>query len=260
VALTLLVGMLLVLQTTPASACRFGTIRTPAGFGAFVIGQSTVSESYRGIDGAIGIVSGTQTPDPSHTNGYHINASISNQQANSQHSGLAILSQMGWQLGMLQQLPSGVNTWADTPTIFFEGLDNVGDYRATYGAALNPGRYEVSWGGTSPTGRYKYIGWFVIGGTWYQAGYAELDNLYSDSNAFGEASDTANAGDACIRLTPDTNSYHEHGSPDPLLVLTDTWHDWSSAYPAVGASDNGNPYKYHQLAAPNWDHDGVGGP
>lgn len=259
-ALVVVIGVLLLLQETPASACRSGIIRTPAGFGAFVIGQATASESYRGIHGSISIVPGTQTPDLAHSNGYHINVTISNQQANSIHSGGAILAQIGWQMGMLQLLPSGVNTWADTPTIFFEGLDNVGDYRATFGAATSPGDYEVSWGGASPTGRNKYIGWYQIGGTWYQAGFAELDNANSDSNSVGEASDTTNAGDTCIQLTPSTSTYHEHGSPSPLLLLTDVWHDWSSAFPALGAVDNGNPYKYYNLSAPNFDHDGVGGP
>lgn len=245
-------------QTTPAAACFFGGTRTPVGGPNFVIGHGTASESYRGIHGGVSPGAGTADPDPSEANGFHISSAISAQEANSMHFGGAINSQIGWQMGKLQELPSGVNTWGHTPTVFFEGLDNVQDYRAVYGAAEALGRYEVSWGGISPTGRHKYIGWYQRSGTWFQAGYSELDNQNADMNAVGEASD--NVGGPCIRLSASATVLNEVGTPDALLVLTDTWHDWSSAYPTLGALDNGNPYKYTNYSAPNFNHIGVGGP
>ncbi|OLC11458.1 MAG: hypothetical protein AUH44_02380 [Chloroflexi bacterium 13_1_40CM_68_15] len=171
-----------------------------------------------------------------------------------------ILSQVGWQMGLLVQLPSGVNTWSHAPTVFFEGLDNVADYRATYGPAETQGRYEVSWGGVSPTGRYKYIAWFMRAGNWNQAGYAELDNQYSDANAVGEASDTIDLTATCIRLSSSSSNLHELGSPVALFLLTNGWYDWTSGFATTGGLDNGRPYSYTNYSAPNYDHLGVGGP
>jgi hypothetical protein len=241
-----------------AAACTFGRAYTPAGLVNFVIGHGTATESYRGVDGGVAVGSGTQDPDPTETNGFHISSAISAQQYNTLHWGNHISSQIGWQMGKLQQLPSGVNTWGHTPSVFFEGLDNVADYRAVYGAAETLGRYEVSWGGVSPTGRHKYIAWFQRGGVWYQAGYAELDNQYSDMNAIGEASDNVNG--ACIRLSASATVLNEVGAPVALVVLTDIWRAWNSAIATLESLDNGQPYKYWNYSAPNFDHIGVGGP
>ena len=180
----------------------------------------------------------------------------------SQHANNEVLSNVGWAMGMLQELPSGASTWSHSPTIFFEGLDNVGDYRATYGAAETLGEYEVSWAGTSPTGRQEFMAWFKRAGTWFQAGYAEFDTDQADANAQAEATDASFGGTqntGCLWLSSSATNLHEEGSPTALLVLTDVWHDWTSAFVTGVGQDNNNPYIYQNVSAPNWDHTRVGG-
>jgi len=262
--IALLVGLTSVLQTTPAAACRAnGSPWSPSAPPIFVIGAGTASESYRGIHGGIAIAAGTPDPDPNQLTDRHIAVSMNVLQANAQHVPHFLISQMGWQMGMLQELPSGTKTWAHSPTIFFEGLDNVGDYRTTYGAAETFGSYEVSWGGTSPTGRTQYNAFFERAGVWYQAGYTEFDNLYAEANAQAEATDASAQGTqntACLQLSSSSANLHEHGVPSALLLLTDTWHDWTNAYPTLDGADNGMPYVYQNVSFPNFDHDRVGGP
>lgn len=157
-------------QATPAMACRAiapgqtqSQSYSPQGsLTTFTVGAGTQTESYRGIHGAIAVASNTPDPDPNQLTDRHINVSINTGQASAIHPGGTLLSQMAWQMAMLQELPSGTKTWAHSPTIFFEGLDNVGDFRTTYGAAATQGSYEVSWAGTSPTGRYEYKGWYQL--------------------------------------------------------------------------------------------------
>lgn len=266
-------ALALVAQTTPAAACRAVNPNTglsqrfsPNQGVTFTIGAGTQTESpYRGVHGAIAIASNTPDPDPNQLTDRHIAVSINEGQKDPQNptTGRPLLSNIGWQMGMLQQLPSGTKIWSHSATIFFEGLDKVSDYRATYGAAQTQGNYEDSWAGTSPTGRYEYMGWYQLGTTWYQAGYAEFELQYGDANSEAEATDASAQGSldtACLQLSSGTSNLHEHGSPSALLVLTDTWHDWTSSYPVDFGLDNNAPYTYSNVSAPNFDHDRVGGP
>jgi hypothetical protein len=239
-------------NTTPALACRSGQIWTPTA-GNFTVGQGTASESYRGIHGGIGIVPSTAPPN---VDDYHISVQISSSQSSSGPQ-TEIWSQVGWQMGVLQRLPSFQNVYSSSPTVYFEGIDNIENFRDTFGAAETLGRYEVGEAGLTPNSKWKYISWFQRAGVWYQAGYSELDSQYSISNAFGEASDTIILDDPCLRLS-NVGFAHELGSPDALLVLGSVWVTWTTAIPTVLGGDNNRPYDYANFGS--FDHFTVSGP
>ena len=256
--LVVLTGAVVVIATlvssTPAYACRAsGIVYTPAG-GNFGVGQFTQTESYRGVHGGISVGSAAAPPN---VDSYHISVQIANSQNSPGSQFGETWSQIGWQMGVLQRLPSGQILYNTAATIYFEGIDNVENFRDAYGAAETLGRYEVSWGGVSPTGRSKYIAWFQRGGTWFQAGFAELDNEQTAASAFGEVTDTVNQQDTCLRLSS-LGAVHEVGSPDQLLVLTAGWIAWTTAVPTGFSPDNGFPYDYTNFG--NFDHFTVSGP
>lgn len=237
-----------------AIACRTGGITYAPAAGNFGVGQFTSSESYRGVHGGISVGGADAPPN---VDSYHISVQISSSETSAGSLYGEIWSQVGWQMGILVRLPSQQVVYSSSPTIYFEGIDNVDNFRDTFGAAETLGRYEVSEGGISPTGRWKYISWFQRGGTWFQAGYAELDRQMTTSNAFGEVTDTVNQTDACLRLSR-LGSVHEVGSPDQLLVLTSGWIAWTTVVPTNFSPDNNYPYDYANFG--NYDHFTVSGP
>lgn len=224
--------------------------KTPDNGTAWRVGQQALPDSYRGIHGGISWASGTPVP----ISGQHINVTIGSKWNNT------YWSQIGWQMGDLVRLPSGALVQTTSPTVYFEGIDAVADYRDVYGAAESLGRYEVSEGGA--IGAYwKYIAWFQRAGVWYQAGYAELNGQYTQQDAWGEATDLDRLPPdyTCVQLSANTSTRHELGSPDALLLLTDVWHDWTTAYPMTADPDNAvNVYKYTSWSS--YDHFDVGGP
>lgn len=241
----------------PALACRTsgGIVYFPASGPNFEVGQFTTAQGYRGVHAGISVGSSSAPPN---ADDYHISVQISSSQSSQGSQFGEIWSQVGWQMGILQRLPSGSRVYSSSATVYFEGIDNVESYRDTYGAAETLGRYEVSEGGISPTGRWKYIAWFQRAGVWYQAGYSELDAQLTQESAFGEASDTINQQDTCLQLSA-AGASHEVGSPDQLLVLqSGSWIAWTTAVSTGFSPDNGLPYDYANFG--NYDHFTVSGP
>lgn len=229
--------------------------RTPYNFVDFLIGQDTGTAITRGIHGGISFASGTPDPDPfNSTRRNKIGVMLQAKQV-SPVNGRDTWSGVGWEMGYLLTLPSpSRDVWSHAPTVFFEGIDNVSDYRDVFGAAEALGEYEVSWAGGIGS-RWKYNSWYKRSGAWYIAGYAELDAEYTIATAQGEASDVD--GEArCLALSASNAAFHELGSPVALQLLTDTWRGWTSAFPRSLFPDNSRPYVVVDWT---WDHFGVGG-
>ncbi len=206
--------------TTPAAACyRTGPPflpqdeRVPFNGSDFLIGQDTLDANTRGIHGGIAIAPGTPNPDPSHSSARNkIGVMISAKEL-SPINGRGIWSEVGWQMGYLLRLPPGQippDVYSDSPTIFFEGIDNVADFRDTFGAADTLGEYEVSWAGAIGS-RWKYNAWYKQGGSWFIAGYAELDGEMTIANAQGEASDVPDG--RCLALSASNTTLLARGPP-----------------------------------------------
>jgi hypothetical protein len=229
--------------------------RVPYNGSDFLIGQDTLDANTRGIHGGIGIAAGTPNPDPLHATLRNKIAVMLQSKQISPVNGRGIWSAIGWQMGYLLTLPGGQNTYADSPTIFFEGIDNVADYRdVIFGFAETLGEYETSWAGAIGS-HWKYNGWYKQGGVWYIAGYAELDAETTIATAQGEASDVPEG--RCLKLSFSNTSLHEEGTPVALRILIDTWHVWTTAYPHDPLPDNARPYVFTQYRL--WDQFGVGG-
>lgn len=255
VVIAFIATLALAMQVTSgvAFACRANGITYSSPDVYFHVGERTTTENYRGIHGGISY-NAPPNPDPLHQNGYHINVTLGMIEANSQWV------QTGWMMGLLVNQPTGGATYYDAPTVYYEVHDAVQNKRAVVATAYGLGRYEVSEGGQI-NGRWKYVTCHYDDafGAWFQDSYGELPSQSGRADAWGEVTDTLQPTSGCLNLTNpnSTGSYHEAGSPDALILLTDIWRTWTSDEQL--RTDPG-PYKYYWLSQPTYEHFGVGGP